>query len=330
MLRKCVFVGANKKIGTVAKCPAYAAFRQLTNQEHVLKTADFIRLISLSAIWGASFLFMRIIVPALGVFPSSFVRVLFASTGLIVILFLLKFPINFKGKIKSLLLLGTFSSGIPVLMYNIAAQYLPAGYSAIFNATTPLMGIVVGSLFFSEKFTTAKLFGVLFGLSGVAVLTHAGPVAVTGQVLIGAGACLVATSCYAFAGFFTKRWVSDQGGLDSKLVALGSQLGATALLLPPFVYSVSTNPPATWGGIGVWGAVAALGLICTALAYVIYFRLIADIGPVKSLTVTFLIPPFGVLWGAIFLGEQITWAHLGGGMLIAVALWLVLKPHPNR
>ncbi|MET3106138.1 drug/metabolite transporter (DMT)-like permease [Oxalobacteraceae bacterium GrIS 2.11] len=291
----------------------------------MLKTADLVRLFGLSAIWGASFLFMRIIVPVLGVLPTSFFRVLLSSTGLLVILFLMKFRLQFNGKFKSLLLLGTISSGIPVVMYNIAALYLPAGYSAIFNATTPLMGIVIGSLFFSEKFTLIKLLGVLFGLSGVAVLTRTGPMVMDGQLLLGALACLLATSCYGLAGFLTKRWVSDLGGLDSKLVALGSQLGATALILPPFLFSVATNTPVSWGGMGVWAALAGLGLVCTALAYVVFFRLIADIGPVKSLTVTFLIPPFGVLWGAIFLGEQITSAHLIGGILIAIALGLVLR-----
>ncbi len=273
---------------------------------------------------------MRIIVPALGVMPSSFFRVLLSSIGLMTMLFLMQSGLQFKGKFKALLLLGTISSGIPVVMYNIAAQFLPAGYSAIFNATTPLMGILIGTLFFSEKMSLAKLLGVLFGLSGVAVLTRTGPVALDAQVLIGALACLVATSCYALSGFLTQRWIADQGGLDSKLVAFGSQLGATALILPLFVFSVSTNPPPSWGGLGVWSALAALGLLCTALAYIIYFRLIADIGPVRSLTVTFLIPPFGVLWGAVFLGEQITWAHGAGGMLIAIALWLVLKPHPVK
>ncbi len=295
-----------------------------------MKTTDFLRLISLSAIWGASFLFMRMIVPVLGIFPSSFLRVLFASLGLLLILLVMSCPLHFKGKLRALLLLGVVSSGIPVLMYNFAAQVLPAGYSAIFNATTPLMGIVIGALFFSEQLTVSKAAGVLFGLAGVAVLTRTGPVAMTAQVLLGAAACLIATSCYGLAGFLTKRWISDQGGLDSKLVAFGSQLGATLLLLPPFVLSVSTQPPPSWGGSQVWLAMACLGLICTALAYIMYFRLIADIGPVKSSTVTFLIPPFGVLWGALFLGEEITSAHLAGGVLIACALWLVVRPHKGK
>lgn len=269
---------------------------------------------------------MRMIVPVLGVLPSSFIRVLVSSVGLLGFLLLFDTPLHFHGKFRNLLLLGTFSSGIPVLMFSIAAQYLPAGYSAIFNAMTPLMGIIMGSLFFSESMTLAKFFGVLFGLSGVAVLTHTGPVALNQEVLLGALACLIATCCYALAGFFTRRWVSERGGLDSKLVAFASQLGATLLLLPPFLYSVTSDPPRSWGGIGLWLAVAALGLVCTAFAYVIYFRLIANVGPIKSFSITFLIPIFGVLWGALFLNEQLSWAHLAGGVLIAIALLLVLSP----
>ena len=151
-----------------------------------MKTTDSFRLLLLSAIWGASFLFMRIIVPVLGVLPTSVIRVALSSFGLLVILLLMQCPLRFHGKFRPLLLLGTVSSGIPVLMYNIAAQYLPAGYSAILNATTPLMGIAVGALFFSEKFTIARFGGMLFGVAGVAVLTQTGPVAISSQILAGA------------------------------------------------------------------------------------------------------------------------------------------------
>jgi len=169
---------------------------------------------------------------------------------------------------------------------------------------------------------------VVLGIAGVAVLTGAGPVQLSMQVVLGAGACLVATACYGLASFLTKRWITDQGGLDSKLLAFGSQVGATLVLLPVFAGSVLTAAPASWGGGGVWTALACLGLVCTALAYILYFHLIASIGPVKSLTVTFLIPPFGILWGALFLGEQISWAHAAGGALIGLAVWMVLKPAP--
>ena len=297
-----------------------------------MKTTDLLRLISLSAIWGASFLFMRIIVPVLGVMPSSFFRVFLASIGLLFILAAMRCPLRFNGKFMRLLILGIFSSGIPVVMYNLAAQVLPAGYSAIFNATTPLMGVLIGALFFSEQLTGTKALGVISGLAGVILLTRTGPVAFSLPVLFGALACLLATACYGLAGFLTKRWISDNGGLDSKLVATGSQIGSTILLLPPFILSLVIAPPVSWAEIGSWGhggvwmALAGLSLICTSVAYIMYFRLIADIGPVKSLTVTFLIPLFGVFWGAIFLHEQLSMAHLQGGLLIAIALWLVLKP----
>jgi len=126
----------------------------------------------------------------------------------------------------------------------------------------------------------------------------------------------------------TKRWITERGGLDSKLVALGSQLGAAVALLPFYTLDASNRAVTNWGSGGVWAAMAGLGLLCTAFAYILYFRLIADVGPVKSLTVTFLIPPFGVLWGALFLGEQLSIAHAVGGALIGLAVWCVVKPAP--
>ncbi|MCH8620372.1 DMT family transporter [Undibacterium sp. TS12] len=291
-----------------------------------MKTSDTIRLLALAAIWGASFLFMRMIVPVLGALPATFFRVLLGAAGLLLILTALRVRFDFKGKLGVAMVLGIINSGIPFVMYSFAAKVLPAGYSAILNATTPLMGVIIGAVFFSDRLTLAKAMGVLLGLLGVAVLTSTGPVQFNHQVLTGAGACLVATACYGLAGFLTRRWITEKGGLEAKLVALGSQLGAVALLSPLFLVSVNQQPPASWGGVNVWMALAGLGLVCTALAYILYFRLIADIGPVKALTVTFLIPPFGVLWGALFLGEQISWAHAAGGALIGMAVWLVLKP----
>ncbi|MCM2460726.1 EamA family transporter [Pseudomonas sp. CG7] len=291
-----------------------------------MNLVDILRLLSLAAIWGASFLFMRIIAPVIGTIPTAFFRVSIAFVGLLVILALMRVDWNFRGKLKVVMLLGLINSGIPATFYSLAAQVLPAGYSAIFNATTPLMGVLIGGLFFSEKLTLAKVGGVFLGLLGVGILTRAGPVAFDLQLLMGALACLLATTCYGFAGFLTRRWLDHQGGLDSRLSALGSMFGATVFLLPLFGYSVISQPPASWGGWSVWLSLLGLGLVCTALAYILYFRLLSSIGPVKSMTVTFLIPPFGVLWGALLLDEPLGMAHLYGGVLIAAALWLVLKP----
>jgi len=291
-----------------------------------VRPVDIIHMLSLAAIWGASFLFMRIIAPVIGTIPTAFFRVSIAFAGLVVILGLMRISWDFKGKLKPIMVLGLINSGIPATLYSVAALVLPAGYSAIFNATTPLMGVLIGGLFFSEKLTPAKVAGVCLGLFGVGVLTRAGPVAFDLELLMGAVACLLATTCYGFAGFLARRWLDQQGGLDSRLSALGSMFGATLFLLPLFGYSALTHPPASWGGWNVWLSLLGLGLVCTAFAYILYFRLLTSIGPVKSMTVTFMIPPFGVLWGALLLDEPLSMAHLYGGVLIAAALWLVLKP----
>lgn len=278
-----------------------------------MSPVDIFRLLSLAAIWGASFLFMRIIAPVIGTVPTAFFRVSIAAAGLLVILGLMRINWDFKGKLKTVMLLGVINSGIPATLYSVAAQVLPAGYSAIFNATTPLMGVLIGGLFFSEKLTTAKLGGVFLGLFGVGILTRAGPVAFDMQLLMGALACLLATTCYGFAGFLARRWLDQAGGLDSRLSALGSMLGATLFLLPLFGYSVISQPPASWGGWSVWLSLMGLGLGCTAFAYIIYFRLLTSIGPVKSMTVTFMIPPFGVLWGRCCWMSRCRWRTFMAG-----------------
>lgn len=290
-----------------------------------MRPSDYVRLLLLAAIWGASFLFMRVAAPVLGALPTAFFRVLLGAIGLLVILAILKTRHEFNGKFKATLILGVINSGIPFLMYSMAALLLPAGYSAILNATTPLMGVLIGSMFFNDSLTPKKAAGVFIGLLGITLLTTTGPITFTSSVVMGALACLVATSCYGAAGFLTRQWIADQGGLDAKLVALGSQVGATLFLAPFFGISAVTNPPDTWGDASVWLSLAAVGFVCTACAYILYFRLIADIGPVRSLTVTFLIPPFGVLWGVMFLDEHLSAGHLYGGGLICLAVWFVLS-----
>lgn len=297
-----------------------------------MNTASLVRLFTLAALWGGSFLFMRMIVPVLGAVPTAFGRVALAAAGLVALLAVARLRPAFQGKLGAALVLGVVNSGIPFLMFALAARVLPAGYSAILNATTPLMGVLIGAAAFGERITGARIGGVLLGMAGVAVLAQTGPVVLTPAVLGGMAACLVATACYGAAGFLTRRWITARGGLDSRLVALGSQWGAVLALLPFAAWELWRQPdlPAQWAQAtpAVWAALLAMGLLCTAFAYVLYFRLIADVGPVKALTVTFLVPLFGVAWGWLVLGEAATWAHAAGGGLIAGALWLVLRPVP--
>ncbi|MFQ2507485.1 DMT family transporter [Aeromonas caviae] len=291
-----------------------------------MRPSDYGRLLALAAIWGASFLFMRIAAPTFGSVNTTFLRVFFALVGLAAMLLLLRTPMQFQGKLKSIMVLGIINSGVPFLMYAVAALWLPAGYSAILNATTPLMGALIGFSFFHETLTLRKWAGVMLGLVGIGLITTTGEVDLSGQLAIGVLACLIATACYGCAGFLTRRWVTERGGLDAKLVAFGSQIGAVLFLLPFFGYTLATGPAVDWAQPGVWASVLAVGFLCTAFAYLLYFRLIADIGPLRSLTVTFLIPPFGILWGYLVLGETLTGGFVFGGAVVCLAVWLVTSP----
>ena len=291
-----------------------------------MRPSDYGRLLPLPAIWGASFLFMRIAAPAFGSINTTFLRVFFALVGLAAMLLLVRTPMQFQGKLKSIMVLGIINSGVPFLMYAVAALWLPAGYSAILNATTPLMGALIGFSFFHEELTLRKWAGVMLGLVGIGLITTTGEVDLSGQLAIGVLACLIATACYGCAGFLTRRWVTERGGLDAKLVAFGSQIGAVLFLLPFFGYTLATGPAVDWAQPGVWASVLAVGFLCTAFAYLLYFRLIADISPLRSLTVTFLIPPFGILWGYLVLGETLTGGFVFGGAVVCLAVWLVTSP----
>lgn len=291
-----------------------------------MRVSDYIRLLFLAAVWGASFLFMKIAAPEFGAVNTAFLRVFFGFVGLAVILFTLRSSFRFEGKFRSALILGAINSGLPFFMYCLAAKLLPAGYSAILNATTPLMGAIIGFCFFSEKLTARKWLGVVLGLAGIMVITSVGDAQSNEDKIAGIIACLVATSCYGVAGFLTRRWISNKGGLDPKIVAFGSQIGATLFLLPFFGWSLATGPAINWLQGDVWFSVMGLGILCTAVAYIFYFRLIADIGPLRSLTVTFLIPPFGVLWGYLILHETISEAFIIGAVIVCFSVWLVISP----
>lgn len=299
-----------------------------------MSSASLLRLVLLAALWGGSFLFTRYTVPALGAVPTAFGRVLLAALGLMALVALTRQRPAFRGRLGAVLVLGVVNSGIPFCMFALAARVLPAGYSAMLNATTPLMGVLIGAAAFGERITGAGAAGVLIGMAGVAVLAQAGPVALAMPVALGIAACLVATACYGLAGFLARRWITARGGLDSRLVALGSQWGAVIALAPWAAWQAWSQPGLTaqWAAVPVqvWAALLAMGLLCTAWAYVLYFRLIADVGPLKALSVTFLVPAFGVAWGWLLMDEAVTGAHAAGGALIALALWLVLRPAPAR
>ncbi len=257
-----------------------------------MRVIDYGRLLLLAALWGASFLFMRITTPAFGALNSAFLRVLFAAIALGLLLGVQGKWSGYQGKFTSTLQLGVINSGLPFLMYCLAAQWLPAGYSATLNATAPMMGVLIGALCFAEPLTLRKGGGAILGAIGVAVIARPTSGLSAALLLPGIGACLTATACYGLAGFLTRRWIQQRGGLEAERVALGSQVGATLFLLPFFLWSCWHGPAVDWRQSLPWIAIVMLGVVCTAAGYILYFRLIADIGPLRSLSVTFFDPTF--------------------------------------
>ncbi|HYD81176.1 MAG TPA: EamA family transporter [Paucimonas sp.] len=281
-----------------------------------MRSADLLRLFVLAAIWGASFLFMRIIAPVLGPLWTAESRVFIAGLAMLAFMIWRGRKMDFHANWKPYLIVGLLNSALPFALFSYAALILPAGYSAIVNATTPLWGAVVGALMLDERFTWRKSAGLAIGVVGVGFLVRLGPAQFTPQLVLAALACVVATFCYGIAGAYSKR---ESANVAAPQLATGSQL-AGALILMPFLPLAPAQGDIT---PLIAASVAGLALLCSAVAYFIFYDLIAKIGT-RTLSVTFLIPLFALLWGALFLDETINANMLIGCALVVLATWLVV------
>lgn len=284
-----------------------------------MRTQDTVRLVALAAIWGASFLFFRVLSPVLGPVVTASARVLIAGAALLLYCRATGFDTKLREHWRTYLVIGIVNSAIPFVLFAFAALHIPASYSAILNAAAPLFGVLLAPVFLGERLTARKLAGLVAGMLGVALVSNVGPLASQPRFGAAVAACLVAALCYAIAGVYMKRRAA---GATPLAIAAWSQLLAGFVLLPlvPFV------PPPGALTATVVANMLALALLCSAVAYLLYYRLIADVGPSRALTVTFLIPAFGMLWGALFLGESITLPMLAGCALIVGGTAAVLRP----
>lgn len=287
-----------------------------------MRSVDLFRLLTLAAIWGASFIFMRVVAPVLGALWTAEIRVGLAGAAMLLFMTMRGKPMQFGQHWRHYLVLGTMNSALPFALYAYAALTIPAGYAAILNATSPLWGALVGALLLGERLSARKLAGLAAGIAGVSLLVRLGPAELTPQVLLAALACAMAALCYALAGVYSKR---KSGNVAAPQMATGSQVAAALVLLPFLPLAPMRAEPTTT----VLLCAALLALLCSAVAYFIYFRLIADIGPTRALTVTFLIPLFALGWGALFLGETITAGMMAGAALVIAATWLVVVQPPS-
>lgn len=275
-----------------------------------MKISNVAELLLLASLWGGSFLFMRMASPVLGPVWLIEFRVLLAGLTLLPLLARLDLLREMCHHWMPLFIVGCINSAIPFLLLAFASLSLPAGFTSILNATTPLFGSIFALVWLKEKLTTGQLIGFATGFTGVVVLVGWKSFAATPSFFIAVSAGLSAALMYAIAAPYARKHLS---GVSSLVITTGSQLSAAVFLLPAIPFTVPRTMPSTL----IVLAVLALALLSTALAYILYFRLISNVGSTKALTVSYLIPLFAILWGAIVLGEPITASMtLGCGLIL--------------
>lgn len=270
-------------------------------------------LLLLAALWGASFLLMRISAGEFSAVALVFVRVAGASALLLPLLLMRGGGAALRTHWRPIAMVGIFNSALPFLLFMVAASVLSAGLMSIFNATAPIWGALIAWWWLGEKLGRSRVLGLVIGLVGVAGLAWGKADFKVGAAgispALGVAACVLAPLLYGIAANYSRQRLA---GVPPLAVATGSQMAAAALLAVPAWVWWPAAPPSP----GAWGAAALLAVACTGLAYLLYFRLIAHVGPAKAIAVTFLIPAFAMGWGWLFLAEQPTTAMVLGGLVI--------------
>ena len=287
----------------------------------VMTRGDWAILVVLALIWGAAFFFIHVAVAHVAPLTYVWLRLSIAAVGLLAWM-------RWKGEKLSLplpvwgaiLLLALLNNVVPFALFGWAQQHIASGLASILNATTPIWGVVVAHIATSdEKITPAKLIGVVVGFVGVA--TMIGPDLLTsGESIVPQLACIAASLCYALAGVWARRF--RPMGLKPLKVAT-AQLLVGALVMTP----VSLTVAEPWIGgspsLAALGAITVLALACTALGYVLYFRLIDSAGATNATLVTLLVPPIAILLGALFLGELLNGTQFLGFAFTALGLAVI-------
>lgn len=278
---------------------------------------DVIDFVLLAAIWGASFLFMRVAVPEFGPFALIGLRSGIAALCLLPLVLLREGKTQMLSHVRELTVVGIVNAVIPFTLLAYAATSLTAGFTALINATTPLWAAVVGLFWLNAKLSRLQWAGLALGVVGMVVLTWGKIDFKPGGSGLAIVAGLIATLAYGFSTHYTKKKLSVVSPMG---VATGSQTAGALMLLPFAVaYWPETMPSAK-----AWIAAILLAVLATAFALILYFRLIARLGGQKASTVTFLIPVFAAGWGAVFLHEAVTLPMALGGAVVLAGTALTL------
>ena len=288
-----------------------------------MNNADIARLLCLAALWGGSFSFMRVVAPVFGGIGTMWLRIGIAGLVLLAYARVTHVDLGFGKWWKQYLFIGLMNSALPFALFAFAMKTLPAGYGAILNGAAPFFAAIFAALMLNEKLSTARMVGLLLGFTGVGVVMNLGTLTLDHETLVAAAACIAATCSYGFIIVYTKKYTQ---GAPNMGIAVGT------LLLPAIVVTPlgAASVPAAWPTAIVLFSLLGLAIFCSAIAYLFYFRLIRDVGPTKAITVTFLVPVFGVIWGALFFGESLNGGALLGGVLVLIGVALVLEVVPGK
>ncbi len=287
-----------------------------------MNALTLLQLTALSALWGASFLFIRVASPLLGPAVMAGLRIGLATITLAILMRALRqrWP---WAHWRELLRLGILSVALPFMLYAWAALHIPAGYSALLNTTSVLFGSIAGAWMKVDLLTPRKLLGCLLGFMGVALVVRLGPVDLSPQVLLAALACTAAAACYGVSTPLAKRAVTR---IEPLAIAAGIHLWSLVLMAPATAWYW---PQAQWS-ITVLAAVAVMGIITSALAYWVHLRIMRRVSATAAMTPAFMIPLFGVAWGHLFLNEPVSSGMLAGAALVLAATALVSEFNPFK
>lgn len=285
-----------------------------------MKTKYFAQLVALSALWGASFLFIRMASPVFGPNLLALLRVGLATATLAIIMLAMRQPWAWHHW-RTLAVIGALSVAAPFLLFAWAGLQLPAGYSALLNSTAVIFGMFASARMGEDTITTRKVLGCLCGFAGVAFIVSLGPVQPSPTVVLAVLASITASACYGFSAPITKRAV---GYMQPLQIAAGIHALSLLMLLPGAAYSL----PQAHFTLHALMAVAVMGIVTSGLAYWAHLRILRHVTPVAAMSPIFMVPVFGVLWGRLFMGEALGSGLLIGGALVLLASALITGFNP--
>ena len=278
--------------------------------------ASSIRLILLAMIWGSSFMFQRVAVPELGPNWVAAGRLILGALVLLLVMLAMRKPLHLRKNAGAYIWIGFINSALPFWLFAYASITLPAGVTAVMNSMVPLFSVLLLWIY-GERPGAGKFAGVSLGIIGVAMIVGFGGLPMNLATALGVLAGMAAAALYALSASEIRKRFSN---VDPMAVATGSLLGATLALLPVlFIGPVPSTQELT-----PWLMLLPLGVLCTGVAYFLYFKLLHDVGSTRAVTVTLLVPVFALIWGVLFLHEHPTLLSLAGMGLVIVSMMLIL------